>query len=86
MHGGSQRHEDVPDGVGEGDDAVALEEEDAEAVDEAAARQLLEALGVVLEDKQSRPISTLRSNAADEARSAATMEVTTEAGKKPMVR
>lgn len=33
VHGRSQRHEHVPDGVGEGDDAVALEEEHAEAVD-----------------------------------------------------
>lgn len=50
VHGGSQRHEHVPDGVGEGDDAITLEEEDAEAVDETAARQLLETLGVVLEE------------------------------------
>lgn len=46
VHGGSERHKDVPDGVGERDDAVTLEEEDAEAVDEAAARQLLKAVGV----------------------------------------
>lgn len=46
MHGGGERHEDVPDGVGEGDHAVALEEEHAQAVDEAAARQFVEALGV----------------------------------------
>lgn len=50
VHGGRQRHEDVPDGVGEGDDAVAPEEEDAGDVDEAAARQLLEALGVALRE------------------------------------
>jgi len=48
VHGGGQRHEHVPDGVGEGDDAVALEEEHAKAVEEAAARQLLEAVRVVL--------------------------------------
>lgn len=53
MHGSSQRHKHVPDGVGEGDDAIALEEEDAGAVDEAAARQLLQALGVVLQEKRS---------------------------------
>lgn len=50
MHSGSQRHEHVPDGVGEGDDAITLEEEDAEAVNETAARQLLETLGVVLQE------------------------------------
>lgn len=48
VHGSSQRHKHVPDGVGEGDDAVALEEEDAEAVDEAAAGQLVKTLGVAL--------------------------------------
>lgn len=53
VHGSSQRHKHVPDGVGERDDAIALEEEDAGAVDEAAACQLLEALGVVLEEKPS---------------------------------
>lgn len=50
VHGGRQRHKDVPDGVGEGDDAVALEEDDAGAVDAAAVQQLPEALGVVLEE------------------------------------
>lgn len=49
VHGGRQRHEHVPDGVGEGDDAVALEEEDAEAVDESSTRQLLQALRVALQ-------------------------------------
>lgn len=38
----------MPDGVGERDDAVALEEDDAEAVDEAAARQLVKTVRVVL--------------------------------------
>lgn len=51
VHGGSQRHKHVPDGVGERDDAIALEEEDASAVDQATARQLLETIGVVLEEK-----------------------------------
>lgn len=50
MHGRGQRHKHVPDGVGEGDDAVALEEEDAEAVDEPAAGQLVEAVGVALQE------------------------------------
>lgn len=49
VHGRRQRHEHVPDGVGEGDDAVALEEEHAEAVDESAAGQLLKALCVALQ-------------------------------------
>lgn len=48
VHGRSQRHEHVPDGVGEGDNAVALEEEDAEAVDESAIRQLVETVRVAL--------------------------------------
>lgn len=54
VHGSSQSHEDVPDGVGEGDDAVALEEEDAEAVDEAAAGQLLHAVRVALTGKPQK--------------------------------
>lgn len=48
VHSRGQRHKHVPDGVGEGDDAVALEEEDAQAVDEPAAGQLVEALCVAL--------------------------------------
>lgn len=48
VHGRRQRHEDVPDGVGERDHAVTLEEEHAGAVDEAAARQLLQPLRVAL--------------------------------------
>lgn len=48
VHGRSQRHKHVPDGVGEGDDAVALEEEHTEAVDESTAGQLLKALCVAL--------------------------------------
>lgn len=54
VHGRSQRHEYVPDGVGEGDAAVALEEEHAEAVDESTAGQLLEALCVALQNPQNR--------------------------------
>lgn len=48
VHGRSQRHKHVPNGVGEGDDAVALEEEYAEAVDESAAGQLVKPLSVAL--------------------------------------
>lgn len=54
VHGGRQCHEHVPDGVGEGDDAVALEEDDAEAVDEAAARQLVEPVSVVLKTQRRK--------------------------------
>ena len=54
VYGRSQRHEHVPDGVGEGDDAVALEEEHAEDIDEAAARQLLHALRVALQEARTR--------------------------------
>lgn len=54
VHGRGQRHEHVPDGVGEGDDAVALEEEHAEAVDESTAGQLLKALCVALQNAQNK--------------------------------
>lgn len=46
VHGRSQRHEHVPDSVGEGDDAVALEEEHTKAVDESSTGQLLKSLCV----------------------------------------
>lgn len=46
VHGRSQRHEHVPDGVGEGDDAVALKEHHTEAVNESTAGQLLKPLSV----------------------------------------
>lgn len=49
VHGRSQRHKHVPDGVGEGDDAVALEEEHTEAVDESSTGQLEKTLGVALQ-------------------------------------
>lgn len=54
MHGGSQSHKHVPDGVSKGDDAVALEEEYAEAVDESSTRQLLQAVRVALEKQKQR--------------------------------
>lgn len=54
MHGGSQRHKHVPDGVSKGDDAVALEEEHAEAVDESSAGQLVKPLRVALQRTQTR--------------------------------
>lgn len=49
VHSRSQRHEDMPDGVGEGDDAITLEEEHTEAVDESTACQLLKPLSVALQ-------------------------------------
>lgn len=58
VHGRGQRHKHVPDGVGEGDDAVALEEEDAQAVDEPAVGQLVEAVGVALRGGAEKSIST----------------------------
>lgn len=54
MHGCGQRHEHVPDGVGEGDDAIAFEEENTEAVDEAATGQLLETISVTLRERTNR--------------------------------
>lgn len=52
VHGGGERHEHVPDGVSEGDDAVALEEDDAQAVDQASADQLVDALRVALQGEE----------------------------------
>ena len=49
VHGSSQRHEHVPDGVGEGNDTVTFEEEHAEAVDESSAGKLLKPLSVALQ-------------------------------------
>lgn len=48
VHGRGQRHKHVPDGVGEGDDAVAFEEKHAQTVDQPPPRQLLETVCVVL--------------------------------------
>lgn len=48
VHRRRQRHKHVPDGVREGDDAVALEEEHAEAVDEPSAGHLEKTVGVAL--------------------------------------
>lgn len=39
MHGGAYGHEKMPDGVSEGDDAIALEEDDAQAVTGSAHQQ-----------------------------------------------
>lgn len=46
MHGGRGGHEEVPDGVGEGDDAVALEENHPQTVDQAAPGHLLKSVRV----------------------------------------
>lgn len=54
VHGRSQRHKHVPDGVGEGDDAVALEEEHTEAVDEPTAGQLVKPLSVALQNPRNK--------------------------------
>lgn len=54
VHGRSQRHEHVPDGVGEGDDAIALEEEHTEAVDESSAGQLMKPLSVALQRTENK--------------------------------
>lgn len=45
---GAKRHKQVPDGVGEGDPSVALEEHGADAVEGASGHQLPDALGVRL--------------------------------------
>lgn len=44
----SSGHEEVPDGVGEGDAAVALEEHHAQAVEEPTSHQLQETIPVGL--------------------------------------
>lgn len=48
VDGGCQRHEHVPDGVSEGNHAVGFEEDDAQTVDEAPERQLVQPVGVTL--------------------------------------
>lgn len=48
VHGCSQRHKHMPDGVGKGDDTVALEEEHTETVDESTTGQLVKPLSVAL--------------------------------------
>lgn len=48
MHGGCRGHEQVPNGMGERDDAVALEEDHAQAVNQAPTGELVKSLGVVL--------------------------------------
>lgn len=68
VHGRGQRHKHVPDGVGEGDDAVALEEEDAQAVDESAAGQLVEAVGVALREEERASVSQWEATPSDRGR------------------
>lgn len=48
MDGGRRGHEDVPDGVGKRNDAVALEEHHAQAVDRTAPRHLRQSFRVAL--------------------------------------
>lgn len=48
VHGSPDGHEEVPDGVGEGDAAVALEEHHAQAVEEPSGHQLREPVPVGL--------------------------------------
>lgn len=52
VYRGCKRHEDVPDGVREGDAAVGLEEEHADQVQHAAQFQVRHGWQVVLEHKQ----------------------------------
>ena len=56
VHGRSQRHENMPDGVGKGDDAIALEEKHADAVDESSIGQLTKTLSVALRNTQRKRI------------------------------
>lgn len=48
MHGGGRGHKQVPDGMGERDNAIALEEDHAQAVNQAPAGELVKSLRVVL--------------------------------------
>lgn len=47
VHGGGRGHKQVPDGMGERDDAIALEEDHAQAVNQAPAGELVKPLRVV---------------------------------------
>lgn len=48
VHGCSQRHKHVPDGMGKRDDPVRLEEDHAQAIDESPTGQLEQSIRVVL--------------------------------------
>lgn len=69
VHGRSKGHKDVPDGMGEGNDAVTLEEHHPQAVDEAPPGQLLKPIRVILRGERGKgrmlsayqPLSTLSS-------------------------
>lgn len=61
MNTGPRRHEKVPDGVGERDQTVALEEKHAHHVQETSQRQLAHARALYLQ--QSRPTLGLAAGA-----------------------
>ena len=48
VHGCSQRHKHVPDGMGKRDDPVRLEEDHTQAIDESPTGQLVQSIRVVL--------------------------------------
>lgn len=47
VHGSCCGHKQVPDGMGEGDDAITLEEHNSQAVNQAPTGELLKAVGVI---------------------------------------
>lgn len=47
VYGGGCGHEQVPDGMGEWNDAIALEEHDSQAVDQAPTGKLLKSVSVI---------------------------------------
>lgn len=52
MDPGSDGHKQVPDGVGEGDAAITLEEDGAKAIENASSHELQEAICVGLKKQQ----------------------------------
>lgn len=61
VDGGCQRHEHMPDGVSERNHAVRFEEDDAQAVDEASERQLIQPVCVTLLKTRTKQSQTLKS-------------------------
>lgn len=47
MYCSCRGHEQVPDGVGEWDDAIALEEHNSQAINQAPTREFVKSVGVV---------------------------------------
>lgn len=71
--------------MSKGDDAVTLEEEHAQAVDEPSTGQLVKPLRVALQMKSS-DYKRIEQSLNIQINKAITIDVTTNAGKKPIVK